>query len=248
MATKRNSKKAEVAAEVPAFVPISTGSFESVVKATEAGSFCYTSPDVHAPLAAQGLVEINPALVDEAGNVATRATESGIALSKDPVVVESEAIQTPAVLTELEPEKEIPMSEAIQTPAVLTELEPEKEIPMSEAIQTPVSIPAATRRVFAVESGIEIPDGRQGGRAGETYPFGQLEIGQSFMVPADEKRPNPVKDFASTVSSANGRYAVPHPDGTMRKNRKGADVPVMVETRKFVIRAVVGGARVWRTA
>jgi hypothetical protein len=39
--------------------------------------------------------------------------------------------------------------------------------------------------------------------------------------------------------------------GIFRQNRRGEVVPVMVETRKFVVRSVeengVKGARVWRT-
>lgn len=226
MATKRISKKAEVVAEVPAFVPVGIGSFEAVVKATQAGSFCYTSADVHTPLIEKGFVEINPAMVDEAGSVATRATEAGIA-ALQPVAEESEPVQTQT---------------QTQTPAVAETFE---EKPMPEITQTPF---VTTRGVFKIEDDVAIPDSRQGGRQGESYPFGLLNVGQSFFVPADEKRPHPVKDFASTVSSATARYAVPHPDGTTRVNRKGATVPLMVETRKFIIRAVEGGARVWRTA
>ena len=222
MATKRTAKKVEAVAEVPAFVPVEIGSFEAVVKATQAGSFCYTSADVHAPLIEKGFVEINPAMVDEAGNIATRATEAGIVALR-PVAEESEPAQT-------------------QTPAVVAETPKEKTV--SEA-KTPAFVKA--RPVFKIEDDVAIPDSRQGGRAGESYPFGQLNVGQSFFVPADEKRPNPVKDFASTVSSATARYAVPHPEGATRVNRKGVTVPVMVETRKFIIRAVDGGARVWRT-
>ena len=38
----------------------------------------YTAVAVHAPLVEAGLVEINPAMVNEAGEIATRATQKGI--------------------------------------------------------------------------------------------------------------------------------------------------------------------------
>jgi len=38
----------------------------------------YTAVAVHAPLVEAGLVEINPAMVNEAGEIATRATQAGI--------------------------------------------------------------------------------------------------------------------------------------------------------------------------
>ena len=38
----------------------------------------YTSPAVHGPLVEAGMVEINPAMTNEAGEIATRATQKGI--------------------------------------------------------------------------------------------------------------------------------------------------------------------------
>jgi hypothetical protein len=74
------------------------------------------------------------------------------------------------------------------------------------------------------------------------YPFDKLEIGESFFVAKDSKK------LASTVSSAAQRFATPDPEGKMRINRKGSIVPVMVESRKFSVRSVEGGSRIWRIA
>lgn len=106
---------------------------------------------------------------------------------------------------------------------------------------------AAPSSAFAIEDGVPLPAGSGRGRTGTTYPFDALNVGQSFFVPNSEDKPNAAKSLASTVSSATARYAQPSPDGATKTNKKGETVPVMVETRKFVVRAVEGGARVWRT-
>lgn len=171
----------------------------AVIKATEAGSFVYTSPEAHAKALADGLVEVNPSMANEAGELATRATAQGIESMN--------ASQTPA-----------------STPA-----------------------PAASKPQFAIEDGIALAPVTGRGRGGETYPFDQLQPGQSFFVPNSADKPNVAKSLASTVSSATRRYAEEIP-GETRVDRKGNTVPAIKETRKFVVRAVEGGARVWRTA
>ena len=88
-------------------------------------------------------------------------------------------------------------------------------------------------------------------RKSESYPFGTMDIGDSFFVPDREGRPDAAKSMASTVASATARYAVPAVPAETRINRKGKEVQVMTETRKFVVRKVtengVIGARIWRT-
>ena len=107
------------------------------------------------------------------------------------------------------------------------------------------SAPVATS--FAIEDNVPMPTASGRGRGGNVYPFDQMEVGQSFFVPNSEDKPNAAKSLASTVSSATARFAVPSEDGATKVNKKGEIVPVMVETRKFVVRSVEGGARVWRT-
>lgn len=185
---RKNSPKSKT----PAF------DLAAVIKATEAGSFVYTSAEAHASALAEGLVEVNPSMTNEAGELATRATAKGI-----------ESMN------------------ASQTPA---------------AASAPASKPQ-----FAIEDGIALAPVTGRGRGGETYPFDQLQPGQSFFVPNSAEKPNVAKSLASTVSSATRRYAEEIP-GETRTDRKGNVVPALKETRKFVVRAVEGGARVWRTA
>ncbi len=170
----------------------------AIIAATNSGSFVYTSAEAHASALADGLVEVNPSMTNEAGELATRATAKGI-----------ESMNAP------------------QTPA---------------ADAAPAAKPS-----FAIEDGIELAPVTGRGRGGETYPFDQLNVGQSFFVPNTAEKPNVAKSLASTVSSATRRYAEEIP-GQTRVDRKGNTVPAIKETRKFVVRAVDGGARVWRTA
>ena len=106
--------------------------------------------------------------------------------------------------------------------------------------------------MFKIEDNVPVPAISGRGRGVKVYPFGQLEVGQSFFVANSESKPNAAKSLASSVCSATARYAVPAEDGSTKTNKKGEVVPVMVETRKFVVRRVeedgVKGARVWRTA
>lgn len=108
---------------------------------------------------------------------------------------------------------------------------------------------AAAKPAFSLETGIPVPPARRGGRGGESYPFSKMEVGASFFVAASEEMPEPAKTLASTVSSATARFAIP--TGESKTNRKGEPVPVMKETKKFIVRSVeengIKGARVWRT-
>lgn len=105
---------------------------------------------------------------------------------------------------------------------------------------------AKAKPVFELQTGIAIPPVAGRGRTGESiYPFEKMEVGQSFFVAKESK------NLASTISSANARFAEEIP-GETRKNRKGEDVPARRFTRKFVVRTVeengVKGSRIWRTA
>lgn len=73
MATKKSAPK-QAASETPVHTA-GTHTLATIVAAGAAGTF--THPDVHGPLVEQGLVEINPGIVNEHG-VATRATAKGI--------------------------------------------------------------------------------------------------------------------------------------------------------------------------
>lgn len=98
----------------------------------------------------------------------------------------------------------------------------------------------AEKPKFVIEDNVSIPAISGRGRIGSVYPFDELKVGQSFFVP------KAAKNLASTVSSANARYA--EETGETRVNRKGETVPKYKFTRQFIVRSVEGGSRIWRKA
>ena len=106
---------------------------------------------------------------------------------------------------------------------------------------------------------------------GEKYPFASLEVGKGFFVAATEKMPEPAKSLASTVSSAQSRYAEETDEletvivkeyeidenGKRVKDADGhwivtaeneVERPKMQNTRMFKLVPADGGAWVVRTA
>ena len=211
MATKKSAGKKTAATAATAVVVIGLA---EIVAAGANGMFVPES--VYAPLVEAGLVEINPSMTDDNGNVATRATQAGIESLDNGETIGNNST-----------------SEATSATA---------ETGKTEKVKT----------MFKIEDSIPVPTISGRGRGGNVYPFDQLEVGQSFFVANSEDKPNAAKSLASTVSSATARYAVASEDGATKTNKKGEVAPVMVETRKFVVRSVeengVKGARVWRTA
>lgn len=207
MATKKSAAKktAEIATVI---------GLVEIVAAGANGLF--TPAAVHGPLVEAGLVEINPAMVNEAGEIVTRATQAGIeSLDSGAIVADNATSEANSAIAETGKTEKV-------------------------------------KSMFKIEDSIPVPTISGRGRGGNVYPFDQLEVGQSFFVANSEDKPNAAKSLASTVSSATARYAVPSEDGATKTNKAGEVVPVMVETRKFVVRSVeedgVKGARVWRTA
>lgn len=123
---------------------------------------------------------------------------------------------------------------------------------MSEDTNVVVAAPQ-----FVIENVPVVVAKKGGGKKGVAYPFDALEVGQSFVVPATEKRPDPAKSLASTITNANAKYAelVFEEDGTTPKMRTvknpktGAtrEAQVTKLTRKFSIVACDGGCRIGRT-
>lgn len=70
---------------------------------------------------------------------------------------------------------------------------------------------------YIIESDIPMPEGRS------AYPFSQMEVGQSFFMPCEEKD---AKRIAGNARNAARRF----PD------------------RKFTSRVMENGVRVWRVA
>lgn len=183
-----------------------------IVKASQSEAGCmYIKPVVFLPLVEEGLVEVNEAYVNEAGEYATRATTKGI---------------------------EKVMSENVN-------------------VEEGVAITEVAKVSFVIENiPVVVAAKRGGGRGGTQYPFEALEVGQSFVVAATTKRPDPVKSLASTITAANKRYAVPvfEADGTTPKmktvtnpkTKEKREEQATQLTRKFAISAVEGGARIGR--
>ena len=88
------------------------------------------------------------------------------------------------------------------------------------------------------------------------YPFDQLEIGQSFFIPATTERPEPWKSLCGAITVANNRHSVLNfeEDGitpVMRKKRNSDEkVQATKLTRRFAItkdtKDGVEGARMGR--
>ena len=70
---------------------------------------------------------------------------------------------------------------------------------------------------YKIESGIPIPGGRRQAH-NKKYPWNELDVGQSFFVPGVA-----ANNFASQASRAGKTYG-----------------------RRFVVRSMDGGIRVWR--
>ncbi len=182
-----------------------------IVEATDAGSFKYTTAKQREKLLELGLVETNPEMVDpkNKNKIATRATSKGFAalsIAEDAESAEDAETETPEGTEEVTETK---------------------------------------TNEFELETGIAVPAVKRGRGAGK-YPFDAMPapsadddgnaIFASFHVAPTEKRPNPAKSLASTVSSVIRRY----------KDENG------VVTRKFLVRRVDEtdpkgeGARVFR--
>ena len=78
--------------------PIDLAKLGEIVHVTVAGGFLYANADEIAPLVAAELVETNPAMLDESGNVAARATAKGIeAVNKTATNTDTNAAASAAV-------------------------------------------------------------------------------------------------------------------------------------------------------
>jgi hypothetical protein len=114
---------------------------------------------------------------------------------------------------------------------------------------------------FGIIDGAVLPVSKRGGGGGGApikYPFDQLQVGQSFFVPATAKLPNPLKTLGSTISSANIRYADKIGEKEVTRAKRGKKnklvldangqkimetktVPEYKFNRKFSIRGVEAG-------
>lgn len=109
----------------------------------------------------------------------------------------------------------------------------EKETKMTEIQIETAAIPEVKRA-----------RGRKPGQC--KYPFDALEVetNNSFFIADQEGKPA-IKTVSPSVAEANRRYSEPI-EGETRTNRKGNVVPATHQLRKFIVRKVDGGARVFR--
>ncbi len=150
--------------------------------ASQAGQPTYGVQANLANLLAAGHVEVNPAMVDAVGKVAFRASPAGV-----------------AHLATLPPAPPAAAAAAAAWGA-------------DKAPVAPKAAPAAGGG-FAIGSGFVVPvkGSRRPAGTGRTYPFENMELYSHIFVPATDKRPDPKKSLASTISSANKRFATFEP-------------------------------------
>jgi hypothetical protein len=90
--------------------------------------------------------------------------------------------------------------------------------------------------MFKVEEGVSIPKGTRPGRRGTTFPFADMGVGHSFLIPFDpsgDEGKKQVDSWRRKVLNARNRFNDAHPDMDE------------IETRTAIMS---DGLRVWRTA
>lgn len=203
----------------PAPTPSATSLEEIVRQCPTDNEFVYLPETVYATLSELGFIDVNPTLIDEHGWLAARPTAKG---------------------------RHYVMSTSPNTAyAPVSDYVPPTPAPDSDIDTAPDN---DSESMFAIDDDVAPPvqDGRSGKRLGVKYPFDKLNVGQSFFVPNTKEKPQMAKALASTVSAATAKYDRII-EGKTALNRKGEKIPAKERTRKFVIRAVDGGARIWRT-
>jgi hypothetical protein len=102
---------------------------------------------------------------------------------------------------------------------------------------------AGDAKWLSLVKGMPPPPAQKGGKREEEYPWSEMDVNDSFLVPVTAKTPKPWDSFATSVSSTNRRYSVDSPTGEKRKNRKGEMVTVRVPVKKFTLRRVYQGMK-----
>lgn len=197
---------------------------------TEQG-YAWVNPDseIIQKLQNAQLIILNIRMIDEDGNIAAKATESGLEKAGVQVEVQKSMFAPAETAEEYEEESEEFEGEEGEEGEEEYEEEGEHVAPVGG---------------FVIEDNIPINAVKLRKRA-SIYPFDALKVGQSFFIAATDDRPDPAKSLASTVANASKRYALPTGE-TKISARTGKEVQILKYTRKFTIREVEGGARVWR--
>lgn len=162
----------------------------NVVAATNANSFVYASAIDNHYLLAHDLVEVNTAMTDENGAVATRATPKGISYM-------STVSATKEVSAEVE--------NNTFAPAVGI-------APATPIVTQPTPAPIVTKAKFEIDDYVPPNIGQRRPRnGGSMFRFDELEVNKSIHVPVSADRPTPADVAAATgpsASAANDRYSV----------------------------------------
>lgn len=130
------------------------------------------------------------------------------------------------------------------------------------AFVAPAVAEEAPKRVFSLVMGVVPAPRQRGGNKGKSiYPFGEMQVGHSFFIPATADKPEPWKSLASTATSATRRYDEPVMDANGQAVMENAKVRAhgkpgeadykpehyetrqkMRHTRVFVMQQADGGA------
>ena len=193
-----------------------------IVTATNEGGFAYTSAEIHKPLVEAGLVEVNSSLVNEAGEMATRATEKAI----------SAGIQGEAT------------GEALEEIAA-----PAPPVRPTFALESGVAIPhiakggAIRKSAYPFDAMGEPTKGEDGSLSYVSFFVPATEGKPDPAKSLASTVSGATRKYSTPKLDENGAQI-------MRVNRKKHSVPVQVASREFTIRAVeengVKGARIFR--
>lgn len=174
--------------------------------AAQAGHAVYASQAQLNNLVAHGLVEVNQANVDASGNFQFRPSQQGA-----------------HYLSTLSAPVAAPVA-----PAAVPAPQPAAPVPPAPAGTTAAPTFQAAERGFTIGSGFVIPvkKAKSSEPHARNYEFDKLELGQFIFVPATEKRPDPKKSLASTISSANKRFEKENPRRYFRtfRAKKGVEM------------------------
>lgn len=192
-------------------------------------------------LTARGFVEVNPTIVDDDGDVAARLTPSGIwevENGKESELAKNSETTAPAVdeavvtdtATAVEPATE-PASG--NDDPVATEPEPVTAQP--EAVTGEITI---TKGGFVAP----VKASKSKGPRKPKYPFDQLEIGDSFLIPGKTR-----KDLSATLANAN-KANMQETAETETYKHKGVEKTrnKRVSLKRFVSVQEDGGVRIGR--
>lgn len=242
MATKPASKNAaRKTSTATAVVNAGEVLLAQIVAATLAGSFVHTSPAMHVSLVEAGLVEINPEMTNDAGEIATRATPKGIETvnPKDIKAAETNGAVTATNAATLTPgataiKSAFKLDDAVALPTIKRGGRGGNVYPFDEM---------GVNQSFFVAATSDKPDPAKS--LASTVSSATARYAVEVEGETEEVEVKTYKlDEAGKRVKVDGSFVVL---STATETR-----PKMAVTRQFVVRSVeesgVKGARVWRTA